>query len=140
MKIHIELPFPPTVNSYYGHNKRGIKYITGKGKAFREAVCQCCLEQNVYGLSLDMRLQFDVILYPPDKRTRDLDNYMKALQDSLGNPKDGSGAKVWEDDSLIDGLAIHRGKVLKGGKCAVRIQEHHGLILPDNPAVWDFID
>ena len=134
MNIILELPFPPTVNSYYAHNKRGIKYITAKGRAFRADVCQACLEQKAYGLILEDRLQFDVILYPPDRRQRDLDNYMKALQDAL------TLAKVWEDDSLIDGLGIHRGKVVKQGKCAVRITEHHGLILPDNSAVWDFID
>ena len=140
MTIHIELPFPPTVNSYYGLTKRGIKYITKKGKEFRKDVCQACLEQNVFGLSLDYRLQFDVILYPPDRRTRDLDNYMKALQDALGNPKDGNGAKVWVDDSQIDDLHPQRGVILTGGKCSVRIQEHNGFILPDNPDVWDFID
>ena len=134
MNIILELPFPPTVNSYYGHNKRGIKYITKKGREFREACAQSCLEQKAYGLSLNVPLQLDVILYPPDRRQRDLDNYMKALQDAL------TLAKVWEDDSLIDGLGIHRGKVIQKGKCAVRITEHHGLILPDNSAGWDFID
>ena len=140
MNIHIELPFPPTVNSYYGYNRRGIKYITSKGKLFREEVRQCCVEQNCYKLSLDMKLKFDVILYPPDRRTRDLDNYMKALQDALGSPKDGNGAKVWVDDSQIDDLHPQRGVIVSGGKCAVRISEHHGFIFPDDPAVWDFID
>ena len=140
MNILLELPFPPTVNSYYAHNKRGIKYITAKGRAFRADVCQACLEQKAYGLILEDRLQFDVILYPPDNRVRDLDNYMKALQDSLGNPKDGTGAKVWADDAQIDDLHPQRGIVVKGGKCAVRIQMHNGFILPDNPQVWDYID
>ena len=134
MILHIELPFPPTVNSYYGHNKRGIKYITKRGKAFRGEVREHCLEQNCYGLSLDYPLQFDVILYPPDRRTRDLDNYMKALQDAL------TEAKVWVDDSQIDDLHPQRGVIVPGGKCAVRIQAHNGFILPDDPAVWDYID
>lgn len=132
--IHIELEFPPTINSYYGQTKRGIKYITKRGKLFREGVLQSCFEQNAFGLSLEDRLQLDVILYPPDKRTRDLDNYMKALLDAMTH------SKVWVDDEQVDGLAIHRGKVVKGGKCAVRVSMHHGLILPDDPAVWDYID
>ena len=140
MIIHIELPFPPTVNSYYGHNKRGIKYITKRGKSFREEVREMCVEQNVFGLSIDHKLQMDVILYPPDRRVRDLDNYMKALLDALGNPKDGTGAKVWVDDSQIDDLHPQRGVVLPKGKCSVRLQEHNGFILPNNPDVWDFID
>ncbi len=131
--VHIELPFPPTVNSYYGHTKRGIKYITKNGKSFREACAEQCLHQNAYNLKLDYPLQVDVILYPPDKRQRDLDNYMKALLDAL------TLANVWEDDSLIDGLTIHRGKLTKGGKCAVRVAEHHGFICPDSPDVWDVL-
>ncbi len=132
--VHIELPFPPTINSYYGHTKRGIKYITKRGKSFREMVLQSCIEQNAYAISLQTRLQVDVILYPPDRRTRDLDNYMKALLDAL------TLSKVWGDDEQIDGLNSHRGKLVKGGKCSVRIAEHNGFILPDNPEVWNFID
>lgn len=132
--VHIELPFPVTVNSYYGQTKRGIKYITKRGKLFREGVLQACLEQNAFGLSLPDRLQVDIILYPPDRRTRDLDNYMKALLDALTH------AKVWVDDEQIDDLHPQRGVILKGGKCSVRVTEHNGFILPDNPDVWDYID
>ncbi len=132
--VHIELPFPPTINSYYGHTRRGVKYITKKGKSFREEVRVACVEQNAYNLSLTSRIQLDVILYPPDRRTRDLDNYMKALLDAL------TLAKVWGDDEQIDSLTAHRGKLIKGGKCSVRISEHNGFILPDNPDVWQFID
>jgi len=132
--IHLELIFPPTVNSYYGHNTRGIKYITKRGRVFRETCAELCLQQNAYGLEINNRLSVDVILYPPDRRIRDLDNYMKALLDAL------TISKVWEDDSLIDTLTIHRGKIVKGGKCAVRIQMHHGLILPDHPDIFDHLD
>jgi len=132
--IHLELEFPPTVNSYYGHNTRGIKYISKRGRTFRESCAELCLQQNAYGLSIDYRLSVDVILYPPDRRTRDLDNYMKALLDAL------TLAKVWTDDSLIDCLTIHRGSIVKGGKCAVRIQMHHGMILPNTDGIWEFIE
>jgi len=132
--IIITLDFPPTVNSYYTKTKRGI-FISPKGRAFRECVSKACNEQGVYGIQLPCRLAVDVILYPPDRRTRDLDNYMKALLDSL------TIAKIWEDDELIDNLNIHRGKVLSGaGKCALRITEHHGLIMPDTEDIWDAIE
>ena len=131
--LFLELPFPPTVNSYYSKTQRGI-YISRKGREFRDMCATECREQNAYGLKLDLRLCLDVILYPPDKRTRDLDNYMKALQDSL------SVAKVWLDDEQIDELHIHRGVQVKSGKCAIRISEHHGLLMPDNMEVWDHLD
>jgi len=132
-EIHIDLPFPPTVNSYYSKTMRGV-YISKRGRLFRDLCADACNEQNAYGLLLSERLAVDIILYPPDKRTRDLDNYMKALLDAL------TIAKVWEDDSLIDNLNIHRGSLVKGGKCSVRISEHHGLIMPNNSDVWDYIE
>lgn len=131
--VHLTLAFPPTVNSYYSKTQRGI-YISKKGRQFREQCAQDCVEQSAYGLLLDQRLTVDVILYPLDRRTRDLDNYMKGLLDAL------TQAKVWEDDSQIDNLNIHRGKLVSGGKCEVRLTEHHGLIMPDNQDVWDYIE
>ncbi len=133
--IHIELAFPPTVNSYYTKTQRGI-YISKRGRVFRELAAEACLQQGVYNLSLTHPLTVDVILYPPDRRTRDLDNYMKALLDAL------TIAKVWEDDSLIDNLNIHRGVVVskQEARASVRIADHHGLILPNSLSVWDYIE
>jgi len=131
-ELYLELPFPPTVNSYYSKTQRGI-YISKKGRAFRDVCAECCVEQNAYGLLLTDRLQVDVILYPPDRRRRDLDNYMKALLDAL------TIAKVWEDDEQVDNLNIHRGKILSKGKCAVRLQSFESLIMPDDPNIWTFI-
>jgi len=132
-ELYLELPFPPTVNSYYSKTQRGV-YISKKGRQFRDLCAGECVQQNAYGLLIDTRLQVDVILYPPDRRIRDLDNYMKALLDAL------TIAKVWTDDSLIDGLAIHRGKVISGGKCALRLQQHSGMIFPNSKEVFNFID
>ncbi len=131
--VNLTLNFPPTVNSYYVRSKRGV-FISKKGRLFRGNVAEECHEQSAYALGLSCALKVDVILYPPDRRTRDLDNYMKALLDAL------TLAKVWEDDSLVDNLNIHRGSIVKGGKCAVRISEHHGFIIPDCIDVWNFID
>lgn len=123
--IEIHLPWPPTVNSYYGHTMRGkrlIPFIRAAGKKFRAAVEEAIQEQVGY-LNLDEKLHMEVILYPPDKRRRDLDNYMKALLDAMTH------AKVWEDDALIDQLAIYRGQSLKGGLVTVKI-DLGGPIMP----------
>ena len=123
--IEIHLPWPPTVNSYYGHTckgKRLIPYIKAKGKQYRKDVEQAVVEQVGY-LSLDESLHVEVILYPPDKRKRDLDNYMKALLDAL------TLAQVWEDDSLIDQLSIFRGRQSAGGLVTVKI-DLGGPVMP----------
>jgi len=131
--IYINTAFPPTVNSYYVKTRNGV-FISKRGKLFREGCARDAMESSTYGIKLSCPLQLDVILYPPDRRIRDLDNYMKALLDALTH------AKVWMDDSLIDGLNIHRGKVIKGGAASLRIAEHNGFILPNDPDVWNFID
>lgn len=117
--IIIHLPFPPTVNSYYFKGK----ILSSKGRKYSQSVEEAVHEQGVH-LELTASLNMAVILYMPDRRTRDLDNYMKALQDSL------TKAGVWQDDKQIDQLTIYRGCVISKGKAIVRISEG-APVLPD---------
>lgn len=133
MHYFLELAFPPTVNSYYAKTRQGI-YISKRGRSYRETVADASREQGCLRLKLDIPLTVDVILYPPDARTRDLDNYMKGLLDAL------TQAEVWTDDSLIDTLTVHRGAKVAHGACRIRIAAHHGFIMPYNPHVWDHIE
>jgi len=129
----VNLPFPPTINSYYVSKGRG-KFISKNGRIFREKVSEECLEQSIYGARLELKLKVEVVLYPPDNRVRDLDNYMKALLDALTH------AKVWSDDSLIDELIVYRGIKVKGGLVKVRISEHHGFICPNIEGIWEALE
>jgi len=115
------LNWPPTVNNYYTHTRRGV-FISKKGRLYRDSVIADVREQapDVY---IDDKIAITVYMFPPDRRTRDLDNYMKALQDSI--TKSG----LWEDDSLIDQVYTYRGEVIKGGQVVVKIEEA-GIILP----------
>ena len=131
--INIELPWPPTVNSYYAKTKRGV-FISKGGRLFRDAMTSALSEQMCLGLKIDYRLFVQVILYPPDKRCRDLDNYMKALLDAL------TKAGLWVDDEQIDELAIMRGVVIPRGKVLMQISQHHGMIMPNSPSIWDMLD
>jgi crossover junction endodeoxyribonuclease RusA len=65
----------------------------------------------------------EVYLFPPDRRKRDLDNYMKGLLDALTN------GKLWVDDSLINQLHIYRGEVVTDGSVRVEISEA-GPVVP----------
>lgn len=115
------LPFPPTVNSYWSHSKRGV-YLSRKGRIYSETVAEVIHEQAA-SLRLDERLHVEVTLFMPDNRQRDLDNYMKALLDSL------TKAKLWFDDDQIDQLHIYRGKIVKRGAVLIEINEA-GPVLP----------
>ena len=116
MYYELHLPFPPTVNNYYVKTKRGV-YISMKGRKFRSLTSAEVIKQlpEVHFPATE-RLLVEVVLYPPDKRKRDLGNYDKALMDAITH----SG--LWEDDSQIDQQFFYRGVVHSpSGKTLVRI-------------------
>lgn len=114
--IVLHLPWPPTVNSYYKITKHGQRYLDKKVVGFRALVLDAVREQ-VPGLLLDEKLFLEVYLFPPDRRKRDLDNYMKGLLDAYTH------AELWVDDSQIDQLHIYRGEVLREGCVIVSISD-----------------
>lgn len=117
--IVLELPYPPSVNSYWRHAMvKGAPrvLVSEAGRKYRKAVGDSVLlhrdRKAPHG-----RLEVGIMAYMPDRRTRDLDNINKALLDALVH------AGVMSDDSLIDKLTVERGPVFKGGKVRVFISE-----------------
>lgn len=114
--IVIDLPFPNSTNTHWRH-ARGRHYVSPKGVTFRNLV-----KTEVERLALKApggRLELSVMLYPPDNRRRDIDNFgTKSLLDAL------TYSGLIEDDSLIDRLLIERGTVVKGGKCRIYLQPY----------------
>ena len=124
--ITIALSFPPSVNHYWRHvamplgkGKKGFSVralISEKGRAYKLTVCREVLAQKAaHGIATPVRMY--VALAPPDRRRRDVDNYAKALLDSLVE------AKVLEDDSLIRDLRMVWGDVVPGGRAVVTIRK-----------------
>lgn len=111
----LNLPLPPSVNSYRTIF-RGRMGISKAGRAFKEQVSDYVVEYKIPKLGKS-RLQFEVTLYPKDKRKQDIDNRIKALWDALAE------AGVFDDDEQIDVLIVHRGEIKKGGGCLVLIEE-----------------
>jgi crossover junction endodeoxyribonuclease RusA len=108
--ISLDLPYPPTVNHYWGvAGKR--RFIGTRGREFRKAV----LEASEGVQKVEGRISMWIELYPPDRRIRDIDNITKALLDACMH------AGCYEDDSQIDELHIIRREVRKGGGCSVVI-------------------
>ena len=106
MNYELFLPFPPTVNNYYVKTKRGV-FISMKGKKFRAEVEEA-VNQQLPSVFIEDKMLVEVVLYPPDRRIRDLGNYDKALMDAL------TECGLWEDDSLIDQQFFYRGEVFNG--------------------------
>lgn len=123
MNIEFYVPFPPTVNSYYVKTKRGV-FISQKGRKFREDVAEA-ISQQLPGLVIESvdRLMMECVLFVPDERRRDVDNYNKSLLDALKH------AGLFEDDSQIDQLFVYRGAKVYGGSVFIRLGDA-GPVIP----------
>lgn len=126
--IKLTLPYPPSINHYYGRGRNGRLFIKKPGLQFRNDVLACFLEHPLYYPSdeafLGGTLAMSVIAYPPDYRKRDLGNVIKALEDALEK------ARILDDDEQIwkfdytwayndEGEKI----IVKGGKVEVKLEE-----------------
>ena len=118
MHVLLELPFPPSMNTYW-RNFRGRTVLSKAGRQFKENVQNYIIENNIPKFG-DKKLKITMILRPRDKRKVDIDNRIKAVLDSLED------AGVFDDDFQVDHLEMIRGEPLKGGLIRVLIEE-----LPD---------
>lgn len=114
--INVRLQWPPTVNTYYGNAKNGRKYLTKRGKQYKEDAGHDLLRQDA-PKGLDGRLSVLIDAYPPDKRKRDIDNILKPLLDCL------TDYGLWVDDEQIDDLRVRRKEIDKPGYVRVLISE-----------------
>lgn len=97
--IKLTLPYGPTVNHYWGQGRNGRRFLTTKAKYFRHAVWEevvrVCPDVLNGGPILVGSLRFTLLVYPPDRRKRDLDNLIKPIWDALEH------AGVFENDCQI---------------------------------------
>ena len=131
MKTDFFLPFPPSINSYYTKTRNGV-YLSKRGRGFQSSGIDSIKEQLAGHPIIDYPIHLSLILYPPDKKSRDLDNYIKPVQDCIQN----SGILV--NDSLVDQLVVFRGAITPKGSCFVRIRAA-GPILCNNSGSRDLI-
>ena len=112
MAIYLDLPYPPTVNHYWGQSGKR-RFLGKKGVEFREEVIKAF--RRSMQKSVDGRLSVHIDLFPPDRRIRDIDNVVKAIFDACQH------AECYENDSMIDELHIVRREIVKGGACVIAI-------------------
>jgi|SRR4051812_10260592 crossover junction endodeoxyribonuclease RusA len=127
MSLSFSLPFPPSVNTYWRHIAKGKLagrvLISEKGRAYRIECARTLLVQRVPRGAVSGKLKVQIFASPPDRRTRDLDNMLKASLDALKH------CEVVRDDADIDDLHITRGSVRKDGELQVLITE---IIQPED--------
>lgn len=113
--IKLNLPYPPTVNTYWRNIGKGRTIISRAGRIYRVDVQAAVLLAGRPRAS--GRLRLGVLLTMPDNRRRDIDNVLKALLDALGH------AGVYDDDSQIDRITVIRGPVVPPGAAVIEIHE-----------------
>lgn len=112
MEVKIELPFPPSVNSYWRMFQNRM-IISKAGRDYRKAVQDAVLLQRA-NKHIGGSVYVVIEAFRPDNRVRDLDNLLKASLDGLAH----SG--VFLDDSQIQDLRIFWAKE-KGGKLMISV-------------------
>jgi crossover junction endodeoxyribonuclease RusA len=111
--VYLTVPYPPSVNSYWGFNG-SRRFLTPKAVKFKEIVKAVVARHGIKSLG-SARLYVKVKLYPDSTRIADIDNRLKSLLDALCQ------AGVYDDDSQIDKLFVERAEVIKYGKTEVLI-------------------
>jgi len=113
IKWEMTLPYPPTVNHYYGYGKSKV-YTKPDGKAYRAIVVSMVARTGVRPMSGPLKIWIDV--HFPDHRKRDLDNLLKCLLDALTH------GGVYADDSLLEEIRIRKAGYSTGGKVVVTVE------------------
>lgn len=100
--LKLILPFPISVNALYSGKMRRYK---SKRYAAWEIAARFAIINHPVGNPIDFPVQIHYILGRPDKRVRDLSNYVKCVDDFLVHER------ILKDDSLIHRVIIEWGEV-----------------------------
>lgn len=105
---------PPSVNQIWINKPKG-RYKSKKGKEFEE-IAKYQLKQQYKGKILTEKLKIKIWLYFKTKAKRDIDNYNKAILDSM------TGI-IYKDDSLIEELNIKKSIGCGFNKVEIEVEE-----------------
>lgn len=119
--IVLTLPYPPSVNKYW--RRVGNRTVLSRpARNFRVCVKDAWLVQKwVYGLRTlgPVAVQVKMIVEPPDKRKRDLDNVLKAVLDAI------EAAGIIDDDAQVRRLIVEFTEPTGNGAIHVTITPIH---------------
>lgn len=119
--LDCDLPYPPSVNHYWKTGRKVLRNgrtIPTKYKS--DAACKFISDVKLIVGKCQTslcRIKIEVLVYPPDKRCRDLDNILKGTFDAIVS------TGLIADDEQIDDMRVIRCDKIKSGKIRVKITE-----------------
>lgn len=111
----ISLGWPPSINGYWA-TFRNRRIISKRGREYKKDSIEAIRQAGLIDEKISGRVSFKMVMNPPSLRKYDIDNFCKAVFDSL------SEAGFWVDDEQVDRLTIEKGVKTKGGKIDIKIQ------------------
>ena len=114
MRLACTLPFPPSVNHMYQPRSRG-RYMSKAARAFREHAVVTLRTSKPQGWESDGLFALWIGLIVPDRRRRDIDNHVKAVQDAI------QAAGLVDDDTKIVHTTVELWGVERGGAAYIRL-------------------
>ena len=110
----IRLPWPPSVNHYWGH-RGSRRFLSPKVQMWRREAT--VLVRAARKIIFSGPVAVVLYLYPPDRRRRDLDNVVKAVLDALVL------GGLLKDDSQVVELRVVKNSPQKPGQVLVEVWE-----------------
>lgn len=109
--VHLRgLPLPPTVNDRLRKSEAARREAARRLRKFHDDIGWLWRKANAPAFARDDRLAMHVVFHAgPRGRDADIDNRLKALNDSLTH------AHAWHDDEQVDTLMVERGARMKRG-------------------------
>jgi crossover junction endodeoxyribonuclease RusA len=125
--VSLGLPFPPSVNANWrpirARTRKGMRarmILSDRARSYRDEVIDLCRIARPKKLG-SQELEAILIIYPPDRRVRDVDNLSKAVFDALEH------AGVYNNDSQIIRLTTVKGEIIKKGLMVVLLKPANHL-------------
>lgn len=112
--MNIVLPFPPVTGNHMWKHAKGKHYLVKEAKDYFADVMMAVKMQGA-NVNTDQDVRVQVLIYPPDKRRRDMTNVWKVVEDAL------TKAGVWVDDFQVRSCLTDRMDPIKGGKVLVNV-------------------
>ena len=108
MSYKFTMPWPPSVGGCWRVFRNRL-ILSKRGREYRKEAIERLKELGLHKELLGGELHVSLVLNPPTLRRYDIDNFNKALFDSL------SHGEFWVDDEQVISLSIKKGVKTKGG-------------------------